>query len=116
MDQQNGEENQRASLKHYSGKSAMGRALLKVKGGKLVKVQLTRGKGEIQKIKITGDFFLHPEEAIDALEQALIGKPLKEEDMLQVIKNVIREKNVTLLGVSPEDFVKCILMACDRNG
>jgi lipoate-protein ligase A len=93
----------------------MGRALLKVKGGKLVKVQLTQKDGEIQKIRITGDFFLHPEEAIDKLEQALVGKPLKEENLLQTVRNILREKKVTLLGVAPEDFVKCVLMACDED-
>jgi lipoate-protein ligase A len=98
------------------GMNGMGRALLKVKGGKLVKVQLTQEKGRIQKIRITGDFFLHPEEVIDELEQALVGKPLEAENILQTIKTLIREKNVTLLGVSPEDFVKCVLMACDKNG
>ena len=60
----------------------MGRALLKVKDGKLVKVQLTRKKGKIQKIRITGDFFLHPEEIIDGLEQALVDKPLEVEKLI----------------------------------
>lgn len=94
----------------------MGRALLKVKGGKLVKVQLTRKEDKIQKIRITGDFFLHPEGAIDELEQALVGKPLKEENLLQTVRNITREKNIILLGVSPTDFVKCILMACGEDG
>jgi lipoate-protein ligase A len=94
----------------------MGRALLKVKGGKLVKAQLTQKEDKIQNIRITGDFFLHPEETINELEQALIGKPLKEENLLQTVRNLLHKKNVTLLGVAPEDFVKCILMACGKNG
>ena len=94
----------------------MGRALLKVKGGKLVKVKLTQKENKIQKIRITGDFFLHPEEAIDELEQALVGKPLKEENLLQTVRNLLHEKNVTLLGVAPKDFVRCVLMACGENG
>lgn len=94
----------------------MGKALCKVEGGKLIKVRLVEKEGKIQKMRITGDFFLHPEEMIDELEQALIGKPLKEEKILQTIRNLIRERNITLLGASPEDFARCILLAGHKNG
>jgi len=91
------------------------RSVFKVAGGKLVQVQLTPKDGKIQEIQITGDFFLHPEEMIEELEQNLIGKALKKTTLLETLERVIREKDVTLLGVSTSDFVKCILMASEKN-
>lgn len=91
------------------------RSVFKVAGGKLVQVQLTPKNGKIQEIQITGDFFLHPEEMIEELEQNLIGKSLEKTTLIETIERVIREKEVTLLGVSATDFVKCILMAWEKN-
>ena len=91
------------------------RSVFKVAGGKLVQVQLTPKNGKIQEIQITGDFFLHPEEMIEELEQNLIGKSLEKTTLIETIERVIREKEVTLLGVSTTDFVKCILMAWEKN-
>jgi len=94
----------------------MGKATYKVEGGKLIKVQLLERDGKIQEIKITGDFFLHPEDLIEDLEKALIGKPLKEQDLAESIKSLMQKREATLLGASPEDFAKCILMAGGKSG
>ncbi|MEA2089775.1 MAG: lipoate protein ligase C-terminal domain-containing protein [Thermoproteota archaeon] len=93
----------------------MGKALRKVEGGKMIKVQLTKLGGKIEKIKITGDFFLHPEEIIEELERVLVGEPLEAENILQVIRDLTCERDVTFLGASPEDFMKCILMAGGKD-
>lgn len=44
----------------------------------------------IQSIKITGDFFLHPEEKIDLIESELVGTKLE--------KNQVKEKLESLLS------------------
>ena len=59
----------------------MGRAEYKVKGGKLIRVQLTAKDKKIKKIKITGDFFLHPEEVIEDIERTLEGCILDERNL-----------------------------------
>ncbi|MBS7657259.1 hypothetical protein KEJ33_04980 [Candidatus Bathyarchaeota archaeon] len=56
----------------------MNKAQLKVEGGKLIKVQLEIEDKKIKKVKITGDFFLHPEELIDDMEKAVAGASLDE--------------------------------------
>jgi lipoate-protein ligase A len=48
----------------------------KVQGGKLVCIEVWTEDGKVGKLRITGDFFLHPEDVIDALERALVGAPL----------------------------------------
>jgi len=93
----------------------LGRAEYKVKGGKLIKVQLTARNKKIEKIKITGDFFLHPEEVIEDIERALEGHMLDENEISSLIETVMRNKQAVSLGVSPEDFARCIMMAGEKN-
>jgi len=94
----------------------MGRAEYKVSGGKLIKVQLTEKDNRIQKIKITGDFFLHPEELIDELEDALTQRLLNESGLTEHIRIFMEKREATLLGASPEDFARCIMMAGEKDG
>lgn len=94
----------------------MFKAEYKVEGGKLIKVQLNKDDGRICAIKITGDFFMHPEEIIDDLEKSLIGCSLNETIIIETIRSFIEERGVTLLGVAPEDFARCIIKAGEGSG
>jgi len=93
----------------------LGRAEYKVKGGKLIRVQLTAKDKKIKKIKITGDFFLHPEEVIEDIERTLEGCILDERNLSSLIKEIMKSKQAVSLGVSPEDFARCIMMAGEKN-
>lgn len=94
----------------------MGKAEYKVEGGKLIKVQLVKKGDKIEKIKITGDFFLYPEELIEEVEEALTGRLLKESDLTTLVKTLVEKREATLLGASPEDFVRCVMMAGEKDG
>lgn len=87
----------------------------KVKDGKLIRVQLTRENDEIEEIKITGDFFLYPEEVIEDLEKRLTGHPLREGDLKTTVKSILEKRDATLMGASSEDLVRCILMAGGKD-
>ena len=89
----------------------MGKAEYKVEGGKLVKVQLQKRGNAIGKIKITGDFFLHPEELIEEMERRLEGRLLDEVDLAEHINALVEKNEAVMLGASPEDFARCIMMA-----
>lgn len=52
----------------------------KVPGGKLVCVEVWAEGGTVSRAKITGDFFLHPEDGIDALESSLAGLSLSADE------------------------------------
>ena len=93
----------------------MGKAEYKVAGGKLIRIQLVKKEGRIEKLKITGDFFLHPEELIEDLEKALVGQALNMPDLDEFIGAFIERRGATLLGASPEDFAKCITMAAENE-
>jgi hypothetical protein len=45
------------------------------------------------------------------MEEILIGSSLEESKLADSISVLIKKRKATLLGVSPEDFAKCIVMA-----
>jgi lipoate-protein ligase A len=90
------------------------KAEYKVAGGKLVRAELVKKESMIE-VKITGDFFLHPEELIEDLEEALVGQALNVSNLGEFIGAFIRRRGATLLGASPEDFAKCIIMAAENE-
>lgn len=93
----------------------MGKAQYKIEGGKLIKVQLVKNDNSIGKVKITGDFFLHPEHLIEDLEKTLEGLQIENDVLAQHIADFIQTHGATLLGAAPEDFAKCIVMAGEND-
>jgi hypothetical protein len=89
----------------------MRKAEYKIPGGKLIAVELKLSKSTIAYIKISGDFFMHPEESILDLEKQLKGVQIN--DFQKYINNFFLEKNIILYGIKPEDFKKVIKMALD---
>ena len=83
----------------------------KIPGGKLVKVKLEISSGKISDVKILGDFFLHPEETLQRIEESLIGSTVDESTIENVIAHVLRESDATLIGATAADIAKTIMMA-----
>lgn len=77
--------------------------------GKIVKINLSY-KQElqlIQSIKITGDFFVHPEEVIEELEQGLCGTKLEKEELKNKIKLILKDSKI--FGFDVNSLVEMIL-------
>ena len=83
----------------------------KAPGGKLVRVRLREEQGEIRSVKITGDFFLIPEESLGKLEKMLEDVPLREQELRLLVDRFFQATRAQGLGVSSDDFVKAILSA-----
>ena len=82
-------------------------------GGKLLRVRMTVSADDvpiIQTIRITGDFFMHPEEAIEDLEQLLTGVPLDEAALRARVRTFFDE-DVQVVGADVDDFVVALLKA-----
>jgi lipoate-protein ligase A len=47
----------------------------KVPGGKLVAVEVDVADGRLQGVRLSGDFFLEPDEALEVIDAALVGQP-----------------------------------------
>ena len=83
-------------------------ALLKVEGGKMLRVRGETSGGRISSIVITGDFFLHPEEAIESLETSLKGALLERDAVIAVVSNELA--GATLVGATEEDVADLVMM------
>ena len=68
-------------------------------------------QGLIRSIKITGDFFLVPEESLSKLEKMFEDAPLREAELRLLVDRFFRGTGAQGLGVSPDDFVKAIMSA-----
>ncbi len=81
----------------------------KAPGGKLLRIRLREEHGIIISVKITGDFFLVPEDSLPKLEKMLEDVPLKEAELKLLVDRFFRGTGAQGLGVTPDDFVKAIL-------
>ncbi len=88
------------------------RSIYKVPNGKLLKILLEYDtkKNTINEIKIMGDFFAYPEEAIEVMEKELQHTTLDENCIMEKIKLVIKENNIEFIGLNIEGLTKGILM------
>jgi lipoate-protein ligase A len=79
------------------------------KAGKLIRVRAEVKGDEILDIRITGDFFSIPKEAIFHLEDNLRGKRLDEEGLLITIRHFYESERPEMPGVGPEDMVQALM-------
>jgi len=89
----------------------LGRFEFKVPGGKLIVAETRVERGRLARVKITGDFFMHPEESIEELEGALAGLPAERGSLEKAVKVFFGIRSVDLIGVSPGDFIHVLEMS-----
>ena len=87
----------------------MKKAVKKVQDGKLVKVELECGD-RIDKIKIHGDFFIEPPEALEDIRRELKDVKTDKENIFKCINAVDAE----LIGFSKNDLVDTIMEASKK--
>jgi len=89
----------------------MKRADYKIPGGKLVSAEITEDGVRLVNVKIMGDFFMHPEEAIVALESALRG--IRADELEATVSRFFANNQISLFGISPRDFIHVIRLALE---
>ncbi len=77
----------------------------------LISVSLSFRGDRIEDLEIYGGFILHPENAVQELEQGLRGEVLDDESLRQRILNLFAVKGIQPVGVSAEDFARVIMLA-----
>ena len=87
-------------------------------GGKLLRVKIetddaAESSAVIHAVQISGDFFLHPEDALPAIEKSLGGLPASSspEMLAQKIHASLAAQKAAFLGVSAEDIAQTIVEA-----
>ena len=83
----------------------------KAPGGKMLRIRIREKDGRIESAKISGDFFLIPEEGLSKLEKMLEDARLDEKELGLLVDRFFRGTRARGLGVSPADFVKAIIAA-----
>lgn len=83
----------------------------KIAGGKMLAVEAEVSGGKITSVRITGDFFLHPEDAILRLEESLSGMSAgsSEEELSSAAKKALG--GASLIGASADDIARMLKKA-----
>jgi hypothetical protein len=84
----------------------------KVPQGKLLKIFLEYDKKHnvIKDIRITGDFFAYPEEAIEQMEAQLKNMSIDREVLQRKISSIISTSHMQFIGLNAEGLTQGILM------
>ena len=87
----------------------IGFASKKIVNGKFIKI-LVDYHDVIRRIEISGDFFIHPEEALKEIEEFLIGLDVNfEKEIIEYkLKNFVNIRNIKLIGFNESDLVDVI--------
>ncbi len=86
----------------------------KTPGGKLVQVEFEVIADRLANVRVTGDFFLEPPEALDVIAAALHGAPVSAEEELlaeRVARALAAFGTVELLGFSPHAVARAVRRA-----
>ncbi len=87
----------------------MKKTIYKPPDGKLLRIRFDVEGDIIKSLRITGDFFIHPEEAIVDIEQFLIGKKIHIID--SALTEFLSDNNITVIGFSPIDLLSALRKA-----
>ena len=91
------------------------KVMLKREGEKLLKLEITFDQ-TIHDVHLHGDFFVHPEEGIKHLEESLKSIGIKHSDtQATILRNIVVEKKLELLGISVEGIVEAIKNAYEME-
>jgi lipoate-protein ligase A len=87
-------------------------SVYKIPQGKLVKISVEYDEDThvLRNIKITGDFFAYPEEAIEVIEQHLKNTVLEQGLLQQKISSIITQNHFEFIGLTAEGLTQGILM------
>jgi len=92
-----------------------GKSIYKIPEGKLLKIFLEFEENKINKVKITGDFFLHPEEGVEKIENNLKGIEIKKEIIIEKVNEAVSSESIELFGITAEGITQGILMARESH-
>ena len=86
----------------------------KIPGGKLVVADVDVSDGYLADVRISGDFFLEPDSALDAINQALCGLPASSsESALTVAVERALDAGVSMYGINAQAVAIVVRRAVD---
>ena len=89
----------------------------KIPGGKLVVVDLSIVAGLMTSVQVSGDFFLEPASALDAIDAALEGLPVDTGEVaLEAAVAAALGPETQTFGITPEGVAVAVRRALDAAG
>ena len=87
-------------------------ATRKIPGGKMVRIETTFDK-RVESVKITGDFFLHPEETLELIVNKITGNllPLDQEKIILEIETILDQQEAQFIGANAREIVNILVEA-----
>lgn len=82
----------------------------------VIRVNAYIANDKILEVMITGDYMMHPIEAITSLEAMLAGVKTDEYAIRKIVNDFYAIESVTTPGASPDDFVRAIMEAIHSLG
>ena len=86
----------------------------KVPNGKLVCVSVEAQDGQVAEVRITGDFFLHPEETIENVERSLEGVTVDIDEAEAASRIGAALEGAQLIGATAEDLARIFKKAVSQ--
>ncbi len=88
----------------------------KMPGGKLVVADLNLRDGRLADVQMSGDFFLEPDSALDAINRVLEGQPANagEAELSAALRQALGA-DVMMYGISPEAIAVAVRRAVQGN-
>ena len=83
-------------------------ATLRTKKG-IIEVELKTEGDKISHLKITGDFFVYPEEALETIEQGLQNIKIDKMELKKRITEIYEQQKISTPGITIDDWVTVIL-------
>ncbi len=99
-------DNSTGSSGDNSPRISKGSSIYKIPEGKMIKVSLTMKDNTIEEIRITGDFFAHPEDSIEKMENMLMGTQFS--NIANDINHFIEDNGIQLVGINGDGIVHAI--------
>ncbi|MBI2971829.1 MAG: hypothetical protein HYY37_05410 [Candidatus Aenigmarchaeota archaeon] len=93
-----------------------GIAAEKVPDGKLLRVKVDYSD-LIERVQLTGDFFVHPEDDVLRIEEAIAGMRADEDEetITDVVRTIVTENRIELIGISPEAIARNVRRAIESR-
>lgn len=91
---------------------------IKVPGGKLLTIEVDYDDYKVNKVEITGDFFLYPEEKLADIEKLLesLDTTLAKSQVESAIRDYANTNHILMVGLTLESIAEAFCIAKATTG
>jgi len=77
----------------------------------VIEVELSIENDFLSSLRITGDFFIYPEEALEIIEQELLNLKIDQDQIEKKMKSIYDQHQISTPGITIDDWVTVIMKA-----